>query len=808
MTVTGDYSGVVLNQNAIAANAINWRTPPYNAQTIYQTFYLPGNYQLGTSAAEQRLPDLSGFQVLANVDRGYASFATLDYTLDYYIIGQGWSNLTSGTVIGVHADGPAWFDLIFPVPVKVTTAISTSLMRIGVTSRMALSQPIRQPVTINPDGTYVINGISYTANLTVGVPSSITVGGQPAYLLLHDTLVTYSIQQGVSGLWYISPTPLVSQGQAYRSDGTTPLLGVGTTASINFRVLALTADHGTDFLGNEFRSCVVRDTGNQSATTNPSWMSPPQPSRFAVLSRYFDVRPTPGVPTIGAINLVPDGSFEHDGLETIPFGISFYGGAAASTMLIENGWAAFGTQALRYTSTLTGGSPLSYCTTALVPVAPNQTYYCAATVNVLQVDASTGAEAYIQWFTSTGTLISQVQFGFVAGATGVRTITGNAVAPANASQAALIVGLRGDAGFADMYIDGLLLTATNATKYFDGDNIGYEWLIQTGRSASAQLIPVTPTNQTIVIDGVLIDPLTPNVAVNIYYSEDDAYTSTHMTERDWEQKLWTRVPEVYVLTQRLQCIFPQPVRAKYVKLEFTNLQAQAYTPGNFQAPLLYKKFPTWVADFFIAQLSAPSFISTIVGVTNDALDFAYNYYLDDLNQRPADPLPAPSGIIPNLTQFFTKSDASNSVDASTLNQISLIMRNFQVPTGSITSPTLLGQFASNIINSTVLPPANEIPLGGPIDYSLVSTLSREPVILEQALPTMYFFVPCRHTYKELSATLDLNRAFFAGVQDIAFLRANYATTTDTDLYIESGNDSVNAQINDFIVDTDLNWYAY
>jgi hypothetical protein len=81
------------------------------------------------------------------------------------------------------------------------------------------------------------------------------------------------------------------------------------------------------------------------------------------------------------------------------------------------------------------------------------------------------------------------------------------------------------------------------------------------------------------------------------------------------------------------------------------------------------------------------------------------------------------------------------------------------------------------------------------------------VVFEQSLPVMYFFLTCRHGYKELQATFDNNRAYFCAVNEIAFMRNDYTTAADTSLYIESGGDLQNATLNDFTMGSDGNWYA-
>ena len=823
MALTDSYSGIVLNQNATATAVLPWRTAPYNGQTIYQTFYLPSNYEMGSSSIEWRYPDLSGFQVMVQIDAGLAYSATLDYTLDYYVIGEGWTNLTQGTVIGAHSDGTCWFDVIFPNSVQVTSQIAGSQLRIGITGRTSVQGLANLPVTVNPDGTYVFQGYGIKANLVEGVPHPVTINNQQTFLLLQEGNVTITTQQGVSGLWYVNPTPLVPPTcEAFLADGKTPLF-TNAAVALNFRILGLTADHGIDFLGNEYRSCVVQNTGNETSlnhaavtsTESVVWTSQPQPSPFAVVSQYFDVRPGAVVPGYSAINLVVNGSAEHDGLGTQPYSWQAVSGVIPSVFAVENGWASAGSNGIRYTATLTSGLNYSYMgqtSAAYMSVSQNQTYNLAVTINVLALAPGATAAVYVMWYTNTGSLISQSSpFGVSVDTQGIRTITGSITAPATAAQAQLLVGFGGGGtGFSDMYIDSIYF-GIGSTTFFDGDTPGDIWMAQPGRSGSAIPTSATAQDDTTVIDGVLVNPSTPNIAMNVYYSTDDSYTSDNMVEGDWEQKLWTRIPEVYVLTAQQNCMFPTPVSAKYIKLEYSNPQAQIYSPGTFSQPVTYKKFPTWVAEYFIAQLESPSFLASSVNVVNDAINFAYAYYLDDLDELPADPTPAPPNIIPTLTNYFNQNNYGNQVDTQTLSQINFIMQQFQLPTGSIlggNDSSLISQYASNIVNGQQLAPVSENTFVNSIDYSTVSTLNREPVVLEQSLPVMYFFLTCRHGYKEVSVEFEHNRAYFFGIQSVNFLRANYATASDTQQYIESGGDTANSLMMDFTIDADQNWYTY
>lgn len=559
--ITQDFSGVVLNQNAVPANPTD--NYPLSSNYLYQQFFLPLNYKRGTSSNEIIYPDISGFQILVDISTGDAPSASLNYTIDQYIFGSGWNNLTSGQTVGCHADGPqVWYDILLPNSITI--------------------QPGMVPTQTNSTQT-------------------------------EDLLrIGFSNVNGINSVWFTQPNPFAYSPNvmAVNSDQITPLLSPhGSQFSFNFRILGLVADSGIDLFGNPYRSAVVTSSADNTSTTSGQvtgfYLSPPQPSEFAVVSNYFDVR-----------------------------------------------------------------------------------------------DAN---------------------------------------------------------------------------------------------------------SQAVVIDSILIDPITPNPTVNIYFTNDPAGPGTDDTS--WEQLLWTYVTTVQA-TRKNTFALPGPISAQYIKIEYTGLQAQTYNPGQFQAPVTYKKFPKWVADFFILQLEQPGFVANNVGVVYDALTFAYAYMLDDLQQSPAQPISAPNSVDQQVTNFFnTANDVSDQVDPVTLDKINLVLSTYQQPPGALgDTSTAAGNQARTIALSTTNYPVEGATVNLPLaDYSDVSSLNKDSLVFEQGFPAMYFYLTCRHVYRQLSASFEYNRAYFVGINEIAFIRNNYTTTSDSSLYIESGNDTLNIDINDFSVDENGVW---
>lgn len=488
---------------------------------------------------------------------------------------------------------------------------------------------------------------------------------------------------------------------------------------------------------------------------------------------------------------------------------------SAPPMRVENGWAAGeGKQSLRCVfhveptdrfgvETATGSGGMG--------VQAQKTYSLSAKFNINQLELETALSVAIAWFNEKGEFMSLSE-GTQITATGLQSSSVSAEAPLGSFFAcAQIVAVNHSAvkQTFDFYVDDVIFTQSlQPIPYFDGDYVGAKWEGQFGHSGSVQISDGGPGENTVVIDSVLLDPLTPNIAFSVYYSTEGT-AEKNTTETEWERKLWSRVPKTFIANQRQTYVFPEPITAKFVKIEYSYLQAQSYNPGQNQLPTTYKKFPKWVADFFIAQMQEPQFIANTVGVNYDSLDFAYNYFLDDLKQEPAAPVAAPTSVVSTLTQFFNEELETNKVDVSTLAKINLVMQMFTQPPGAqANANTLLGNKVRKIALSTTNYPVEKSTPTIAENLSVVSTLNRDNIVFEQGLPIMYFFITCRHYYKELTATFEHNRAYFAGVKEVAFIRDNYTTTYDGELYIETGGDDTNTELNDFVVEPEGGWFTY
>lgn len=750
MSITANYSGVVINQNATPTQAIALVPGDW----YYQTFYLPSTYQYGSEPSQHKVPSLSGFQLLVKIPEGDAATAGLKYLFQYHIVSQaGWTTLEEGEVVGVHtAAEKVWMNIFFKNSIPIDIEQTNLQFRIG------------------------FNNLAGTPGKTV------------------------------SHVWATEPNP-VAGGRAFK-------VSEGFNYSYNFRVLAMTADSGEDFLGNQYRSLVVPSSLENTSTTdgfNPNaWVSSPQPSQFAVVSNYFDIRPQPTLRAISYVNEVRNPNFDYDKLNSPPLGWEVFekGTPPIGSLKVEEGWSASGTQSLFMKSGAFTTKFNEWGIKIKIPISEAGTYFYKVVINIKKLPAGGFFRLGLQWFDATEKGLGG-GFRFTT-ATGEQSF--NMVGPITPAKKATSVQLEikfgGESGVYESYIDNIYFgTAPEEIGYFDGDSPECEWSGKPGVSSSYKYLKQR-VKSTSVIDGIFLDPQTPNVAFNVYWSTDgEASEST--TTAEWENKLWTRVPETYIATQRQTYVFPEPIMASYVKIEYSFLQPKSYNAGDFQKPLSYKRFPSWVTGHFISELETPNFIANRVGVSFSALNFLYNYFLDDLKQEPGQPAVSALESPSSLSEFINTIQSANLVDPTTLNKINLLARNYTQPPGALGNEnTLLGKAASKESLLVRNYPVEQVSSQKTSNLSSVSSLNREKIVFEQSLPVMYFYLTCRHGYKELTTTLEHNKAYFVAINEIAFIRNTYTKASDQPLFLETGGDGVNVDQNDFVINKDGSWTAY
>jgi hypothetical protein len=751
------YSGIVINQNKFPADNASI---PLSDQWVIQEFFLPPTYKRGTTTSEQKIPELSGFHLLVGVEEGYEADAELDYRLEYQIEGLGWVRLIDGQATGAPTHGSrVWMTEFFDRPVEVTEDMLPRRFRLGVRGRIPI------------------------ANFGTGY--------------------------GFTNVWYTSPNPLEIPGgaRAYDATGKNRLTDTdGDTLSLCFRILGLVADEGQDFLGNAYRSAISRWSANDVSTGEGSdpqsfWLSKPNPSKFAVEALYFDIRGAGKRALFGRTNLVPDPSFED--VSNAFWVLATSSGLGTNTRSVD--WKLSGKRSasvswLHNNNTTSGGFALQTATgTNGILVKGLARYQASAQVNVVHVPASgTGIRLGVDWYTAAGTLIVSVDptFTSVPSTVGEHRLTIDCIAPSNARYASVKVFATSSIqpnDSANLFVDEVMFVAGDTLgDYFDGSMPGYQWSDIPHQSESLEVIYDNTEDIETVIDQILLDPMTPSVYFNVYYS---SHGQPGQTDDDWDDRLWIHVPKTFRMNQRQVHVLPEPIKAKYIKIEFSHLQARYYQPGNFAQPILYKKHPKWVLDYFLAQVASASLYTNQFGVNSveiiyDALDLAYNYYLDDLKQEPDDPAQDPAARTRVQNFLGDRTDASDQIDPQTLAQINLTLAPYK------SNPLLASRLNSLFAGTGTYRVESTTP--ATLDLSDVSTLNRDQVVLEQDYPVMFFYLTARHKYREVQEPLSHDSAYFVGIRELSFIRQHYATATDDRLYVESNVDTANAERNDFL----------
>jgi hypothetical protein len=786
-------SGVVLNQNQPAADDAH--VVGLGTGWLYQEFFLPGEYKRGADSTEQYIPALSGWQLLVDIYSGYAFTATIEWTFEYQVFGVGWIRLAEGTSIGSHMDGPeVWFDMYFDEPVEITEEIANSRLRFGFKAHTYGPDPTKLKVPATYDGHRVVVGnTAVDIVLASDTPYEYEYDGVPGFFYYDpsDKAVTWSAQMGVQIAYASIPNPLAQVGfsRLYFADGVTPWTYASEDASVNFRVLGLVADEGVDYLGNIYRSVVIpSDPRNVSAVDgdiDKAWLSKPNPSRFAVESQYFDVRKSSAT-TYGLRNMIPNPSFE----------IGYNNWVADPKVTLSTTGATSGIKAASWKGTpgTPGTFPGFY--SDKMPCIGGRVYSAKFDLKAVTIPPGESCHASFTWYDSSDSYISDTDV--VVGGVGTHSGTLTGAAPSNAAKVLFSVSVF-DAGthLTEMYLDSVCVIQGDLDRfaYFDGSMPGYFWTGAINASPSLQRIEGGVEDTLTVIDTVLVDPLTPGVFFTVYYSTEG---DPGISEEDWENKLWTRVPKTFQALKRENHVLPQPILAKYIKIEYSHLQARSYNPGDFARPTKYKKHPKWVLDYFLARVNSQN--DTLgtgrVGIIYDALDLAYNYYVDDLKQEPDQPL-VNTGSNQAVSSFLqTRDDLSDKIDPAALDKISTIMQPYrsgpqsfsreQYLLGAYTLGTQGTNYPTERPPSTVPPEAIE--------------LRNEAVVFENDYPVMFFFITCRHKYREVVAPFAHNRAYFVGIKEVAFQRDRYTSTYDGDQYIEPAGDMLNVERSDLVME--------
>jgi hypothetical protein len=294
-----------------------------------------------------------------------------------------------------------------------------------------------------------------------------------------------------------------------------------------------------------------------------------------------------------------------------------------------------------------------------------------------------------------------------------------------------------------------------------------------------------------IIDAIRVNPSVTGPYMHVYFSNESANGAAPKRIEEWENILWTPVPQTYVLDKNHTYDLPRPIRASWVCLEFTNLQPMPYAlPQIPRLPAVtYKQHPSW-AQALIAEhgsfsgapatLDGSSFAPTTQVVKFNPFDLYKTVSEFVINNR----IVQDTEVQDNTP--FAKKLQGNQIDPTTLAQIyfntsRMFTKNLATETGNGGS---FGQYVadrasrngtnypSEFVLSSTPPAVQNVSTNDPSRHTDAFTnIALEPV---------YFDRVARHDYQHIKATFN-KKAFFCGVTDVQFFRKDYTIERDDDV---------------------------
>lgn len=785
-----DYSSVILNQNR-APTSSSSKLSINDEQWRYQSFFLPANFARGSS--ETFVPQLSGLQIFGSVPEHCATSTSFEWVLERRNFGVGWVTLASGRQLGVeHSGEEVWSTVLFE-GVDVQNDLEERY-RIGIKSRIPTSGASGEGRYEN--GVAFIGEYQHTIALTPNTPIEVFQEGADTILVLDDdwTTVHWYHSTGISALWFSNPNPLADQ-YAYATDANeNALLDGSDEFSLNFRILGLTADEGVDFLGNRYRSAVrtqsAESTDSINGDPNRAWVSKPNPSRFAVESLYFDIRPRSQAPRYGMTNYMRDPNGEGP--------MNGFTDSGGSSHISSPDRALFRGRSIKVSTSVQGDSFM---------------YWRVPTGDMSNFQSKTAHLSFYSYHSSTwshtGDNVRVGGMRQISGLSDLKVVAADSIPRdkwvrrtfeiEDVDSSKILELVFDNQGVGDVYYSGIMLTVGAHDNYADGGFPEWSWAGMPHNSVSIQRLESDPDDELTVVDRIFIDPVTPGIWCSIYYSHDG---DPGTTDDEWDNRQWKRVNMSCLLKEKKAYALPEPIFAKYIKLEFTHLHPQQYSPGNFAQPIPYKKHPRWVLEYFMARLESDrrtteQTVANKVGVVYDTLDLLYNYYLDDLGQEPILPVQSQPEFDIQKTSEGLYQDV---MDIEMVNKISTVLKPYSEYATNWGSGSLLGEISLLNANLRLEDYPFEKATGSDprqkVDYAALRNVS---VAFEADYPVMFFYLDGPHEYRVAQAALSHNRAYFAGIREVAFLRDSYLPEFDAVQYIENGGDTFNAERSEFTI---------
>jgi hypothetical protein len=832
-----DFSGFIINQNKTNLTSFNQTNYLLDLdgttilKTFAQEFLLPQDF-----ARNNRYPKITGIHLNANTDANYK----IAYSIDTYNDAYGWKQIFEGTYIGANeTSGPKWIQINF-ASFTIDSEYINQKFRIvvngltGVTGFYYSEQsPFEQDSCFVTDPTIVLPYKTNTILDPRGVVNSSLWG---TYAGGNTPTKTFNVLDGpenteitTSFKVQVAPAGTTLTTNVTDSDtASNTSLSITGASSDGTRITYTTSSNPPLSPGQNIISITGFDNNNFNLNnTTVETVKTTLPYNFTVLNTLTTASETKsataaygrvyGVPKIisdGYLSVTPGGNFSVSAwfkgdtavgaIRIIPYfrnangeWVTLYNGTSVNlTSLNVNKW-------INLTGTFTVPTNAAYATFQIqwYGLTTSTTYTSQYTGCIMSTDSTPplffdGNSVDAIW-TGTPNLS--------------KSIIKNKRIKKNKKAVAVRFRLMGDVAddgtdiFGNSYRSSIYKQPAENVIDLNTDTW---WMSKANPSKYGVESLYFDLGKKDVVEALFVDPVTPNVNFNIYYIKGDEKPNG-ISSTDFDSMLWTRVPKQFQATKRQNYVFPTSVYARYFKIEFTSLQAQPYVTGDFQKPILYKKYPQWVFDYFLSIYAFNKndtydpFTASKVNVSFDLLQLAFNYYKNDIIQdgMKANDIKTVNESIINLDQtvknlLLKNQDGVDSLDLTTYSKVKTAFDPF------MDHPVNRSTFDSVIAGITL---SNANYNNYPIEDKLitvantgdVSTHNRNHLIQEKTIPHMYFFLDSRHSYREAIAKLQNNKAYFVGIKEIAFQRRDHKIVSNNDMYVISSGDVINSELNTF-----------
>jgi hypothetical protein len=342
---------------------------------------------------------------------------------------------------------------------------------------------------------------------------------------------------------------------------------------------------------------------------------------------------------------------------------------------------------------------------------------------------------------------------------------------------------------------------------YGGNSYGY------GTYPLANPVSILPYGYT----SILAEDYTSNFSLdNVQFNK-----TTSTSVQAWDYKLWNPINRHYRLQKGFLSL-PNPVTAKYIKLEFTKLTPTPYeSVYNPLLPLVeFNAYPSWVVAYINDNFSQVTSLNQLKAET-------VNYNLINTGvQQPNQTLmsdPQPESILDYVNSLsnsdITKSSqqeynswfaphASSKIQTPS-NQNPQVYPNTLYQEDSlfntVQNPNPLNQVYSGVNPGALSNYSQESTLGPPT-VGPITARSDDTIIKEKNFPDLWFPRVCRHAYQVVQTQRDSKLAYNVAIKNIAFYLTNRSVPTNNPFYFETLADISNADNNYPNTFVQNNWY--